>query len=99
MKRVLQTILRFTPLIAILLGVLQLVVSNELAAFGSKVRTIETQIDLVRSENERLAWQVASATSLMNVNEKAISLGFIDNISAPTVISTEHRVALETVRP
>ncbi len=64
------------PLIAALLIVLELIVSNELAGFGQKTLTIDSTLSTLRQENSDLQENIASASALAVVEEKARAIGF-----------------------
>lgn len=76
--------LRFLPIIAILLLVVEMLVTNELAGFGRKVAQTDRAIDTLNEENQLLREKVASYSSLLTIEERAYKLGFT---SMPTVIA------------
>ena len=71
MKQIFGHILRFAPLCAVLLAILELVVSNQFAGSGKVLRTADISIDAVRSENAVLEQKLASASSLLTIHAKA----------------------------
>lgn len=75
--------LRFLPIIAILLLVVEMLVTNELAGFGKKVAQTERAIDTLKEANQLLGEKVASLSSLLTIEEKAYALGFT---TTPTVV-------------
>lgn len=80
--------IRFLPLAAILLLVVEILVTNELAGFGKKVAEADQAVDALKEENQLLQEKVASLSSLLTIEEKARALGFasIPNI---VIIGTE----------
>ncbi len=77
-------IARILPLIVVLLLVVEILVTNELAGFGRKVGDANRAIDALKEENQLLQEKVASLSSLLTVEEKARALGFT---TTPTVVS------------
>ncbi len=75
--------LKSLPFFVVMLVVLQVVVTNELAGMGQNVTNIESQIEAVTTQNELLRQQVASSSSLLLIEEKAKEQGF----SEPTTTS------------
>lgn len=76
--------IRFLPLLAVVLLVVEILVTNELAGFGKKVAEADRAIDALTEENQLLQEKVASLSSLLTIEEKAYALGFI---TTPTVIT------------
>ena len=77
--------LRFLPIIAIALLVVEMLVTNELAGFGRKVAQTDRAIDVLREENQLLQEKVASLSSLITIEEKASALGFISTSKTVTI--------------
>lgn len=75
----------FTVL-ALLLLVSQVVISNHLVSAGKSTVGIDEEIRLLESENEILRQQVAAASSLLTIQAKAAELGFTTHTSAITLI-------------
>lgn len=67
----------------VLLLVVEILVTNELAGFGRKVGDANRAIDALKEENQLLQEKVASLSSLLAVEEKARALGFT---TTPTVV-------------
>ena len=82
--RIIGSGIRFVPLIVVLLLVVEILVTNELAGFGRKVGDANRAIDALKEENQLLQEKVASLSSLLSVEEKARALGFT---TIPTVVS------------
>lgn len=81
--RFIRSGIRFLPLVAVLLLVVEILVTNELAGFGKKVTEADRAIDTLKEENQLLQEKVASFSSLLAIEEKARALGFT---TTPTVI-------------
>ena len=78
MKHIVRHMLLFAPICAIVLGILELVVSNQFVGSGKVIRIADISIDSIRSENAMLEQQVASASSLMTIYAKAKESGFVE---------------------
>lgn len=78
MKLLLKTIEVFLPITAILLLIMQVVLSNELTTYGKKVGELEKEVQFAQDENEALEIAVASSSALLTLREKAVVLGFVD---------------------
>lgn len=73
-----------TPILVVLLVVVELLVTNELAGFGRKVAEADRFIEAVSEENQLLSEKIASLSSLLIIDQKARELG----ITATPVIIT-----------
>lgn len=93
-KALLRISLRVLPFIAVALVILELVVTNQLAVMGEKVKDAEARIDLLRTENELLSEQIASASALLTIASKAQSLGFVKPASTVNLAPEQFPVAL-----
>ncbi len=82
-------------LIALIIGllVIQVVVSNRLATSGLKIVQMETDIGRLNQENGDIRQEIASASALLTITEKAKALGFIKK-AQPLFISVIQPVAL-----
>ncbi len=78
MKNVARIIGIALPVAAIILIVTQVVISNELAALGKRLGQLDTQVRVETDLNEALATEVASASSLLVLRERAQLLGFVE---------------------
>ena len=78
MKTVVKIFGMLLPVAAIIMIILQVVVSNELASLGKKLGNIEYEISNQNDMRELLSAEVASASSLLALREKAESLGFAE---------------------
>lgn len=73
--RITRSGIRLLPLVVVLLFVVEILVTNELAGLGSKVSLTDRSIDLVREENQLLQEKVASLSSLLTIEEKSREFG------------------------
>lgn len=97
MKFIVKLVGILLPVIAIVLLVCQVVVSNELATLGKKLGKIDYQVSLESDIHEALTAQVASASSLMTVRERAATLGFVEPSAKQIVhVSLTVPVAFDT---
>lgn len=78
MKQLIRFSLTIAPVIAVVLAICELVVSNQFVGSGKEIRTVDTSIDVIRSENAKLEQQVASASSLLTISAKAKEIGFVE---------------------
>ena len=88
--------LRLLPVLLIAVVLAEFMVTNYLAGKGREVGSIERQIGVLQEENERLAQQVASASSLLNVSARARALGFIEPAQYMTIGPSPFTVALSS---
>lgn len=72
------------PVLVVLLVVVELLVTNELAGFGKKVAEADRSIEAVSEENQLLSEKIASLSSLLIIDQKARELG----ITATPVVIT-----------
>ena len=72
------------PFLVVLLLVVEILVTNELAGFGKKVSDTDRAIDTMKEENQLLQEKVASLSSLLTIEEKSRSMGFI---TSPAIVS------------
>lgn len=78
MKTVIRICLSFLPITAVILVVFQVYMTNRLVAAGKELRSVESAISQAREENERLVTEVASASSLLTLRQKAAEYGFVE---------------------
>lgn len=91
-----KIIVRVLPVAVILLIVFQIILTNEMVNYGRTVSQIDKRIDRLKNENEHMALQVASSSSLLYLEQKARELGFTDK---PNLISLgQETVALSQLR-
>ncbi|MBI3342628.1 hypothetical protein HY087_00985 [Candidatus Gottesmanbacteria bacterium] len=77
--------IRLLPLVAILLLVMEILVTNELVGFGKKVAEEDRAIDVLREENQLIQEKVASLSSLLTIEVKARDLGFTTSPNIVTI--------------
>lgn len=65
------------PCMAFVLVVGQIVVTNELAGVGNDIRTLDAQIATLTDEHDLVSQEVASASSLISISQKAQAAGFV----------------------
>lgn len=65
------------PCTAFVLVVGQIVVINELAGVGTDIRTLDTEIATLTDEHDLVSQEVASASSLTSISQKAQAAGFV----------------------
>ncbi len=76
------------PILTVVLIVIQVVVSNELASLGKKLGKLDTEISFAQDVYADLSTQVASASSLAALRERAIGMGFREPTQAQIVALT-----------
>lgn len=79
-----RSAIRMTPILVVLLVVVELLVTNELAGFGRKVAEADRSIEAVSEENQLLNEKIASLSSLITIDQKARELGIT---TTPVVIT------------
>lgn len=84
------------PVLLIAVVLAEFTVTNYLAGKGREVGGIDRQIVVLQEENERLAQQVASTSSLLAVSERARALGFIEPVHYMTIGPEQFTVALSS---
>ena len=81
MKNIGKIIGIMLPIAALVMIVLQVVVSNELAGLGKRLGELGREVRIQADINEALKTEVASASSLLTLRERAESLGFVEPTS------------------
>ena len=81
-------------LVVVLLAVGQLLVTNELASLGQSVGELDDRIEAAREVHELLGQEVASASSLLAIEEKAKELGFVEPTKTSYVTLSDLPLAL-----
>jgi cell division protein FtsL len=92
MKYLARSLAFILPVLAIFLVVTQVIVSNELATLGKKLGKLDTDISFANDMHEALATEVASASSMIALKDRAIAAGF----HAPT---KDQVMAISVVAP
>lgn len=72
------------PIFVVLLVVVELLVTNELAGFGKRLAETDRAIEVVKEENQLIAEKIASRSSLLTISEKARDLGMT---TSPVIIT------------
>ena len=67
----LRIIVKATPLCIICLILVKLIIINEFAGIGEKVKSLDARLSQVQEENEVLTQRYASASSLLTISVKA----------------------------
>lgn len=75
MEYFLKKTIRIAPLFVMLLAIVEIVLSTQLAGSGVMVSLLDRRIDTLSAENELLAQEVASASSLLTITAKAEAMG------------------------
>lgn len=86
------------PLLAVGLGVCQIVFTNELAGVGSSLQSYDTKIETLGAENATMDQKVASLSSLLVIEERAKAMGFTETKKYLTIGESQFPVALNTAR-
>ena len=86
------------PIIATGLFVSQIIFTNNLAEDGSTLKAITVKMDTLSFENERLEQDIASASSLLEIQRKAVTDGFIEAKQFLTLAQGKYLVALTQKR-
>lgn len=81
--------------LVLLLLVVQVLVSNSIANFGTTISQTENKIAELTQENQLLEEKIASSSSLLAVSEKAKTHGFVKEIT-PQYFSNDIPVALKS---
>lgn len=66
------------PIMAVLFILIEIFLTNELAGLGKRVRLVEEQTDEVMQNNAILEQRIASASSLLVIEQKANEHGFMN---------------------
>jgi cell division protein FtsL len=88
MKKIIVTLSTIT----VFLFIAQIIYSCMLVGDGKEIRRIDQEITAMKGEASLLSEQVASASSILAIGEKALSLGFTQKPQVMT-IHTEQFVA------
>ncbi len=94
MKKIIITLSTMT----ICLLVLQIVYSCMLVGDGKEIRRIDGKITAISGENALLSEQVASASSLLAISQKALSMGFSEKPQIMTIHKDQFVAALVSVQ-
>jgi len=94
MKKALVSLISIT----VVLLVAQIVYSCTLVGDGKEIRRIDTEITQMKNATSLLSEQVASASSLMTIKEKAISMGFTEKPQVMTIHKDQFVASLVPVQ-
>ena len=86
--------MKFIPFAILMLILAEFFVTNHLAGLGGNVGTIDQKIVQLREENELLRQEVASASALVAVSQRAAELGFVEPKSVLTIGPEQSSVAI-----
>jgi len=91
-----KPILTITILISIILilSVVKIFVSNRIATSGVFLGKIEEEINSYKTQNAQLSEKIYTLSSLTNVSQKALQLGYIDQ-KTDFVLNTQVPVAFK----
>lgn len=81
MKLLIKVLSLTIPVLAILLVVFQVVVSNKLATLGKRLGALDYEVSVEEDLMQILKTEVASASSLMTLRDKALFAGFTEPTS------------------
>ncbi|MDO8451427.1 MAG: hypothetical protein Q7S76_00995 [bacterium] len=99
MRRLIRIFSRFAPFIILALVIIELVVTNSFVSLSDHVSGVEKEIQRVERENDDLTQKIASASSLLAIEEKAKTMGFSKTSRYMTIHQDEFLVSLHQVRP
>ncbi len=107
MKYLLKGLEVLLPITAVVLLVFQVIISNQLATLGKKLGQLDTDVRLVADTRETLAIEVASASSLLALRERAMAEGFVEptskqimnlSLQVPVALDISHGTTLQPVQ-
>ena len=94
MKRLFfRSFLKCIPIAVLLFILAEFFVTNHLAGLGGNVGLIDQKIARLREENELLRQEVASASALVTISDRAVQLGFIEPRQVLTIGPEQSSVA------
>lgn len=93
-KHIQQSIESGIYIMAITLVVGQLIVTNNLASTAHNMREFDATISKVSEKNDQIAQQIASASALQTISEKAQVLGFRLSKTSDFISLGQNEVAL-----
>jgi hypothetical protein len=98
MKVLMSVAIIILPIMAIGLFVSQIMFTNNLAQDGSTLKDITANVDGFTFENERLEEDIASASSLLEIQKKATAGGFVEAKHFLTISQGQYLVAFSQKR-
>lgn len=100
MKHLVRIGLMSLPIIAIALLVVQVIISNELATLSGRMGELDMRVSDAGDIHAFLETEVASASSLMAIRDRAVALGFHEPMPKQIVaLSPEVPVAFGVATP
>ncbi len=81
---------------SIVLRLGEVVLINHLAGMSGHIRNVEQEIAKTRERNEELRQNIASASALLMITQRAYELGYIPQTSVLTMSDRELPVALRS---
>lgn len=96
-RRIFTLIIACLPILIIVLFAIRIGLANSLAALGSDVQKIDDKIAFLAEENDALRQQIASASSLLTITQRAQALGFVEPAKdqVMTMVQDQFPVALK----
>ncbi len=85
-------------IIVVLLLTAQILLSCQLATDGKTIRQIDNEIAIIEKDIALQSEKIASASSLLAVREKAVSMGFQESAAVLTLRQDQFVVALGQTR-
>lgn len=86
------------PILALVLGICQIIFTNELAGVGSSLASYDEKIETLQIENAIMSQKAASLSSLLVIEERAKALGFAETKKYVTMGESQFPVAFNTAR-
>lgn len=93
-KDILKRYLFFAPILALVIILSEIIVTNELAVYGDKLNELDAQIEVVTDDSLRLQQKIASASSIIVISSKAEEMGLVKANDFISVTSDEFPFAL-----
>ncbi len=81
---------KLLPIVAVFLIIAEVVATNQLAGLGEAATGLDMRIESLREENAHLSQQVASASSLIMIEQKAKEYGFTEAKPSSYLSLDEH---------
>ncbi len=95
-----RILLSLLPFVAIFLVIIAIMLTNHLATSGAEIRDIDAAIEHVEHQNDLLRQEVASASSLRSISQRASQMGFVEALDASKfVIIRSHELPVALSYP
>jgi cell division protein FtsL len=75
--------------ISVFLFVLNVFTANNTIDYGKKLSELDQRVAKLTNENETLSQEVASASALITIDQKARELGFVEKTNKNTIILSD----------